>query len=110
MSFIDPDLREQWATADEKRRAECAKLGHSYSSIDVCIRCGRRSNIPRVVAEYCGKRAVYRADRGSIIIERSSVDAVGDKCWVVDSEHKGPLVELLVYGKPSHPIPTPEGV
>jgi hypothetical protein len=106
MSFIDPDLRERWAEDAKKKAAECAKYGHSYSSIDTCVRCSRKSDHPRVVAEYCGKRGVFRADRGSIIVEHSSVDAAGDKCWVFDSEHKGPLVDLLVYGTTRTPTPS----
>jgi len=99
MSFMDPDYRERLAKEAERARAECAKSGCSFSGIDVCIRCGKRDATPRIVAEYGSQRGVYRPDRRSIIVETKTVDAVGGVCWVFDSEHKGPLVELLVYGR-----------
>jgi hypothetical protein len=103
VSFMDPDYRQALSEAQRKHDADCAKLGHTFTSIDVCVRCGRKDTRPRIVATFIGQRAVFRPDRNTITIEVKSVDSMGAVRWDAQAEHGGPLVAFLAYGTKEAP-------
>lgn len=108
MSFIDPDLRDEWRKRDEANRERCRKAGHHVfvGSGDRCVACSAvnpESLKPRVTLVIDGFRAVHDPAKSTVVIERRSVDAVGAERWeqasrlVSATEKEASEHERLIY-------------
>lgn len=111
MSFIDPDLREQWAKDTEAKRAICRVDGHKFTGIASCDVCGvenPKAKKPRVVLSTRDYRAIFVPDTGKIVIELRGVDNLGADRWdlleTLDPKDRNnplnfPIFSLLKEGK-----------
>jgi hypothetical protein len=119
MSFMDPDLRDEWRKADEVRQRECFKRNgnnHRYEG-DACADCGKANPNPRVTLVVDDLRAVYDPTLGSVVIEKLGRDAIGGAVWTAvqtinstqsKSEPTNAFVfKLLSRGRRPESIPVP---
>lgn len=85
MSFLDPDLREQWARDAERRRQECSKRGaHRYLQDFKCGDCGAadpESLKPYVCLVAGDFRVVHDRHNQTAVIEKRTTDSVGAERW-----------------------------
>lgn len=98
MSFIDPDLREQWAKDSAERKERCRKAGtHAFeSTTHLCNVCGLLDPArmePRVVLMSAGRsvRAVFVPKESKVVIETMSKDSLGAERWTPTHEFGGKM-------------------
>ena len=115
MSFIDPDLREQWQREAEANRERCRKAGYHDWRNDRCSICGVPDPVsqkPRVTIQGGDYRAVWNPAKGIVSIEKRSTDSLGAERWdAVDSvsssqsrseKSQWPVYVLLTQGISRH--------
>lgn len=103
MSFVDPDLREQWAKDAAAKRQQCQKGGHLWGDSGKCSVCGDLDPRPRVTLVAGALRAVYDPKSVIVVIEKRGKDAVGGERWecvtTIDQKAVGaPIFRLLTEG------------